>query len=112
MPAERRSSTHTRHSRDQQHAAIAPEGDGQPQGVRARSATAGKVAGSGIILERSCQAWIATPSSRALGVYHYGPLRRSDWLPTGECEDEHVRPGEDLPADWDSESEESDDEFG
>ena len=49
---------------------------------------------------------------RALGVFHYGPLRRSDWLPTDECEDEHVRPGEDSPADWDSESEESEDEFG
>ena len=34
-------------------------------------------------------------TSRALGVYHYGPLPRSDWLPTDECEDEHVRPGED-----------------
>ena len=49
---------------------------------------------------------------RALGVFHYGPLRRSDWLPTEECEDEHFRPGEDSPADWDSESEESEDEFG
>ena len=35
-----------------------------------------------------------------------GPLRRSDWLPTDECADEQDRPGEDPPADWDSESEE------
>ena len=39
-------------------------------------------------------------------------VRAAERLPTDECEDEHVRPGEDSPADWDSESEESEDEFG
>ena len=49
---------------------------------------------------------------RALGVFHYGPLRRSDWLPTDECEDEQVRPSELSPRDWDSESEDSEEEQG
>ena len=49
---------------------------------------------------------------RAVGVFHYGPLRRSDWLPTDECEDEQDRPGDLSPCDWDSESEDSDDDFG
>jgi hypothetical protein len=47
---------------------------------------------------------------RALGVFHYGPLRRSDWLPTDECQDEQVRPGDLSPCDWDSDTEDSDDE--
>ena len=45
---------------------------------------------------------------RALGVFHYGPLRRSDWLPTAVCDDEQDRPGELSPRDWDSRSEASD----
>ena len=49
---------------------------------------------------------------RADGVFHYGPLRRSDWLPTAECEGEQVRPGDHSPPDWDTDSEVSEDEHG
>ena len=48
---------------------------------------------------------------RANGVFHYGPLRRSDWLPTAVCDDEQDRPGELSPRDWDSESDASEDEY-
>ena len=47
----------------------------------------------------------------SLGVYHYGPLRRSDWLPTEECVGEQVEPSELSPADWLSD-ESSEEEFG
>ena len=40
------------------------------------------------------------------GVFHYGPLRRSDWLPTDPCEGEQDGPGELSPRDWESESDE------
>jgi hypothetical protein len=49
---------------------------------------------------------------RALGVFHYGPLRRSDWLPTLECEEEQDRPGDLSPGDWDTSSDDSDDSRG
>ena len=44
---------------------------------------------------------------RAIGVFHYGPLRRSDWLPTDEHDGEQVRPSDLSPRDWDEESSDS-----
>jgi len=49
---------------------------------------------------------------RALGVYHYGPLRRSDWLPTAQLEDEQTRPSELSPVDWEATSESGSDDDG
>ena len=49
---------------------------------------------------------------RAIGVFHYGPLRRSDWLPTDEHEGEQVRPSELSPRDWGEESSDSELERG
>ena len=48
----------------------------------------------------------------ALGVYHYGPLRRSDWLPTKENPDadEQVQPSELSPRDWEDSCSDSDSE--
>jgi len=47
---------------------------------------------------------------RAKGVFHYGPLRRSDWLPTARVEGEQDRPGDLSPRHWDhSDSEDSND---
>ena len=45
---------------------------------------------------------------RAIGVYHYGPLRRSDWLPTAEQAGEQVQPSELSEADWGDSSDDSD----
>ena len=53
-------------------------------------------------------AYVAVSRFRnALGVYHYGPLRRSDWLPTAEGPEEQVQPSELSPFDWAGESEDS-----
>jgi hypothetical protein len=43
---------------------------------------------------------------RAIGVYHYGPLRRSDWLPSGDfVEGQQVKPQHDSSeSDWTEES--------
>ena len=43
---------------------------------------------------------------RAIGVYHFGRFRRSDWLPTGEfVEGQQVRPEHELSdSDWSEES--------
>ena len=46
----------------------------------------------------------------ALGVFHYGLLRRSDWLPTKEGSDEQVEPSDLSPRDWDGDSSDSESE--
>ena len=44
---------------------------------------------------------------------HYGPLRRSDWLPTEQHAGEQDEPGELSPMDWPGESDaSSEEEFG
>ena len=49
---------------------------------------------------------------RATGVFHYGRLRRSDWLPTVEQAGEQVEPSELSPWDWGDSSDDSDFEQG
>ena len=43
-------------------------------------------------------------------MYHYGPLRRSDWLPSGDfVEGQQVKPEHEMSdSDWSEESDGSD----
>jgi len=56
-------------------------------------------------------AYVAVSRFRGvLGVFHYGRLRRSDWLPTKEHPDEQAQPSDLSPRDWDDDSFDSESE--